>query len=493
MKDFLKKFFPYGLSFVLAWVLIGCAEHLSSPWCDELTFVDSGYNFIRTGCWWSNVFYCVNSPSFSLIAAFAMIVFGTSHTVVASVSCLSAVGASWIILWELERRRWLNTGGAMAFFIILFWSGWTFLALTLNGRPDTLTLLLVATLLGRMFPPGETVRPWRVLRWTIPLMLVSAYALPLVALIALGAWLKTRTFPAFWRGFNIILGGVIGFAVLGVFYYFNREAVRFLGFFATFNTITGGSDIPFVERLLDAYTYDSNALVLLALSFVLLWFADVPRFKTVGALLLTALVPLAMVAAGRYQPYYSWLLYVPSCALLAGIVARCRLSTLIVLICVFASSFAIRVIRGFELGRSAAEHREEVATFILSHTDVIERGQPVVVIDDTIGDVSSYYPLLEAEAEVWFRGALFLEEMSDREKFDVGLKRFIPENERRRRILDRAFDYQKIMPDLPEEGLVFSPSPRALAKVLPLLEKRGYELVEIDCENGLSLWNLTKL
>lgn len=492
MRICVLKKMPALLSVVCAAVLVCLSPWVSLPWCDELTFVDSGVNFLRTGHWQSNVFYLVNNPGFSIVSALVMSVFGRSHQVVSLVTVGCALWASLGLNRSLRMRGLLRSVGEETLFTILFWSGWHMIWIVVNGRPDTLTMALLVLLWDALVPPdGGRTSGLRIAARACLLMCVSAYALPItvLALVGLGLFSPGRRRAYLVKAIAVVVGAGAAWGAIALFYAYHHEVVRFLGFYACFNTITGGSSVPLLTRIARAYTFDYFALAVLAGSLALVPFAQLPRRRTFLVGLLVALVPCVMVGCGRYEFYYSWLLSVPVCVYAAFVLSRTNRCAMKVGCALAALAFAARLVWSVSVSDTAVARHAQAAEFVARHGDDLCRERTVLVADDTVGDVSFYYPLMARGVDLWFRGKAVLSEMTDREKFEVGLKSFVPDESRRREILERVLEHQNVLADLPSgEFLVLYPSAATRKDVEPILKKKGCRTLRcLAEEDGISL------
>lgn len=463
----------------------------SRPWCDELTFVDSAYNFLRTGEWSSNVWYCVYSPLFPLVTAGLMRIFGASH-LVASASCiLFALVSSCVLVDVMRRRRWIATGFSELAFAALFWCGWSTSWIWTDGRPDAATLLFSIILIDALAPDREGSR--KILRTFLSayfLVLTSSYMLPILFVfgcIVLVCSHGDARKAVFRRGFAAAGGIALGYATMVAFYWWQHELVRFVGFMAYFNSVTGWKGGSLVERLIRAYHACPEALVLVVVA------AFTRRF--VKELMFVALIPAVMVICGRYEPYYAWTIHVASVVLFVRAVpllSRKCVALLLVLAVVLCFHRWYLISSAHTAMRAENQMAQE---FVNKHRDLLS-SRPVVVAADTVGDVSLYYPLLGLGADIWYRGPETLSAPSDREKFAVGLSSFVSDPELRGRLLRMAFSVQKCQEILPQNGLLVTHRPEDRDKVLealPRLNRKaerivdagGYEVFEIE-EDKLS-------
>lgn len=465
------------LSCCCAIVALVCSICGSAPWCDELTFVDSAVNFLRSGDWGSNVWYCVYSPLFPLASAGAMRVLGHCHFVSSLVTIAFALAASLVILRVCRRRGWFCDGRSELAFVILFWFGNVFSGIVMNGRPDTMTLLFAALLADALAPGGvEAGRMWRTVASAGGLVLTSSYMLPVLfvygcvlLVVSRGADRKT----VFRCGVCAAVGVVLAYVVIAAFYWWQHEFVRFVGFMTYFNSLTGYKCGSLAERLVRSYRACPEALVLAGFVVVL------TKRRLEGVLIL--LIPAVMTFGGRYEPYYAWTVYVASVVVFVRAIPvlpkYLPLAVVIASVLWSGKGLQSRAKRGSLVRKDARIAR----AFVGAHRGMLTRG-PVVVAADTVGDVSLYYPLLSIGADIWYRGYETLTGPSDRQKFEIGLSSVVSDPARRRWLMDKAFAIQDCMEILPQSGTLICHLGEDLERILPLVSKQGYQ-VEIlsDC------------
>ena len=444
-------------------------------------------NFLRSGGWNSNVWYCVYSPLFPLVSAGAMRVFGCYHFVSSLVTVVVALVASLVLLRVCRRRGWLRDVRSELVLVILFWFGSAFSWIVMNGRPDTMTLLFTVLLADALAPGGiEQGRMWRTVVYAGGLVLTSSYMLPVLfvygcVLLAVSQGEDRKT--VFRCGICAAVGVVIAYAVIAAFYWWQHEFVRFVGFMTYFNSLTGYKCGSLTERLVRSYRSCPEALVLAGLVVVL------PKRRLEGALVL--LIPAVMTLGGRYEPYYAWTVYVTAVVIFVRAIPVLprHLPLAIVLASVLWCGWCLRVRVGNAFSR--LDEARVARTFVGTHREMLKNG-PVVVAADTVGDVSLYYPLLSIGADVWYRGYETLTGPSDRQKFEIGLASVVADPDRRRWLLDRAFTIQDCQEVLPQTGVLICHLKKDWERVLSLVEECGYRVECLaDCD-GFRIYRLEK-
>lgn len=457
----------------------------SGPWCDELTFADSAFNFLQTGEWESNVWYCVYSPLFPLVTAGMMKVFGTSHFV-ASASCiLFALISSCVLVDVLRRRRWIETPLSAWTLVVLFWCGYSSSWIWGDGRPDAATMLFSIVLIDTLAPDGSGERK-TLLAFLAALFLVltSSYMLPVLfvfgCLVLCFAHGDERK-GVVCRGFAAAGGIAFGYALIVVFYWWQHELVRFVGFMVYFNSVTGLKSQPLIGRLLRAYQMCPDVFVLL------LVVACTRRF--IRECVCVALIPAVMVVCGRYEAYYAWTVHLASAVLLARAVPFLPCSVVFAILMMTVGAYFAKVGVALQTFGDRRSETRMAREFVRTHRDLL-LSCSVVVAADTVGDVSLYYPLLEIGADIWYRGPETLAAPSDREKFTVGLSAFVADSAQREKLLKKAFSIQKCQDVLPQNGLLVCHRLDDKDKVMSFLPKLNRKVEKLTGSGAYEIYKL---
>ena len=214
----------------------------------------------------------------------------------------------------------------------------------------------------------------------------------------------------------------------------------------------------------------------------------------VACLSIVAVIPVGMVLCGRYQPYYSWMFYVPACACLSAFSGSLRMifqrTLLVGAVCLsVAHQYSV-----FTTDDAGLCRVRSARAFVQANARFFAPGTTVVVADDTVGDVSLYYPLVERGVDLWFRGPVFLQTLSDEQKFEHGLSLFVKDEDLRKKILSKVMRYQTFMPLLPnKEALVVFVSPENRGEVGPLIERAGYGLHFVLEDGVRSVYRMSPL
>lgn len=421
-------------------------------------------------------FYLVNNPLYPLAAAAATVLFGASHFVVVGVDVLFAFLASELLLRSMRRRGVLGGVGPEIAFVALFWTVGSMAGIITNGRPDTMVLFLTVLLLDGMFPAdGCGISGRWVFFKAYLLMLAAAYTLPLCCVFsAAGMVCAVHRRKAFVRTALIVSGGICAWLTIAAFYAWQRELVRFVGFYATFNSITGQWFGSFVERVLAGYAYDFWTLgIHISALVVACVIGRLRSFIKVGIVIL--LMPLIMTVCGRYQPYYGWLFSVPVFCFAVAVLSRVSFPVvryLPIVVLVFASCL-VRCVRSSKEAVASRASRDAAAAFVMREQGCFGEGATVVVADDTIGNVDLYYPLLRRKTDLWFRGKAALTEMSDERKFEVGLALFVKDETKRKRTLACVLKHQRVMGYLPKSGVVVFNTRQDFDGLGPIFQRNG--------------------
>ncbi len=310
-----------------------------SVWIDEVSYTDPAMNFVLgkgfTSTAWagqgSTEFWASNAPLHQYLLIPWLKIFGTSQTAARSVN-LFYFSISSILLWKWSRNfNIVSTSFGRILLIILFWSGYMISYIYRDGRPDCITLLLAVCILYSVFIPDNKRRKLYICLTGI-LSPVAGVQLPpyIVIVMAIGFFFVKDRLALFRIGFLYIASVLAGLVLLMFFLYLNGSLYTFLTqTFASGFTITGDmaqmavykdsrttgrisarmSDLLHFYKL---YREDISAFILLVFNTIAVLFTN--KNMRSGkylryTLLISFIIPPAMLVLGRYPFYYSWMGY----------------------------------------------------------------------------------------------------------------------------------------------------------------------------------------
>ena len=462
-------------------------------WCDELCLCDGMYMRALRGIEWSAVSACAYNPLYPMILYLWAKLFGASHFAVCALSVIIGYFACIVISSIARRRGWWKSLWADAAFVFLFWGGWHFAPELTTARPDVLVLLLSALFADALARNGaDGHHLLRVFSTATVLFLSAPYPLPILFFFGLfliaTAKDPTARKTLIARGFAATAGFTVGGGITVVYYAMHQDLMRLIGSYIYFNTITGFTPEPFWMRVVNGYLYDiaPSAILLLSLSFGKL------DKKSWAALCFVISIPFLMTVGGRFESYYLWAFYVP-CILLSVHALSNRGDKAISILTVIGVAMWV----SFNVSRyrdSESQRKLDMAcrTFVEKHGTYFSRNTDVIVAENVEGRCNFYYPLMNHEARVWFRGENALNGRSDEEKFKEGLALIPCNEEMRSRIFEFIAKVQRFVPLLPESGLVLFYSEDDVKNVKPLFESKGCILQPLEKDGCLSLWKMER-
>ena len=488
------KRLPLVFNIAFAILALAAATASTFPWCDELVLTDAPANWAIRGISEGRVWPCTYNFLYPALLSIWFKVFGVSHGVTCSLTIFAALLAAFSCCHIGLRRKLFADPIAICAFTCMFWGGWGLLGIITNGRLDTLTMLFAILFADSLIPDGNRKEGAETLLmtslWAVLLMLTSVYMLPVLFVLGLTTLFLS---PAddrrvlIQKGIAAALAFLVAYLFMVGWHTLHREAIRFLGFYIYFNTITGLKADPLPSRIVRAYLFNPEALALSLMTFASA--LALRRRLTRPALAFVAFAlatPLLMTLGGRYESYYSWAFYVPAAFILTALVCRTAhfRFCLLPVILLGAASFAANLTLRYTTTADARQRAEAAKRFVERHKHVFSGNKDVVVTEYVEGArLELYYPLLQCGARPWFRGEKSLTGPSDRDKFDVGLSMVIKDPARRKEMLEKALRFQKCMPTLPDSGYVVFLSEENRKDIEPLLRARGYEITPLSSDD----------
>ena len=328
-RSLLRRFeLPVLLLLLLAVFLVNLAtsSRFPLPWQDEDVFVDIATNFAWGHGFTSSVatcgsdpsifsFYSCNSPLFSLLLSGWIKLFGLTIPAVRALNYL-LISLDVFLLWLASRRLRLiaRSTGRLAFAVLLL-TGYGMGFIFRSARYDCLGMLLLALVLLAFSIPR------RPLRLGVIALLGALFAVTGIQLILYTIVLSVLVLAVYRGRFFAEVFTLAGGTFAGG-----------LGLLAIF-AANGGLQRFFQQLLIeraDRFAHlakDPSFLMLfLACALVAIYRARNGSFRirsVLGFGMLTgALVPVGMVALGKFPIYYSWMALVPmAMAACAGIFA----------------------------------------------------------------------------------------------------------------------------------------------------------------------------
>ena len=335
------------------------------PWIDEVMFLDTSYNAAFHGSWQTTAWYRVAGqrpfatypPLYQLLTAGWMWLAGSSLVVVRSLNLLITFVLGAVCLRAVHRLSPLTA----ALFALLLWGTSEMAWMYRNGRPDLLCALVFVFAVQAMQCHLKAKSP--------------ATCLAVVATSALTVWSGFQTaacicvlcpFLFVLKGRRkqvatliaiVLVGLVLGSILLGCFMLAHHRLLAFacsiVPYSATLSAIAlavlpwagdvfGFPSMPYVQKLLQLGTPASLCQQMAAFagyrSFLVLAVTTFSAYVTCFrhdlrmlmrdegflSLLFALVVPVAMMLAGRFTPYYLWMAYLPLLMAAASVATRFR-------------------------------------------------------------------------------------------------------------------------------------------------------------------------
>jgi len=312
-------------------------------WTDEVMCVDPAVNSVLGNGWtstaWqsqgSHEFWAANNPLYPALQLPWLKIFGVSPVAVRSFNYVAMLLAVYLIWSAAQKAGWLCGSAWLLLFSALVLSSELICFIYRSGRPDTVGMVVGASLLRSWFV--EDARRRRALIFAMGMLVLAAgmQMIPFVACIVLVDAILSRRFRP--EAVALAMGIVAGGAMLAVVFHFAGALRAYLAAtFASGYSLLGSTIQLLVFRdpaatarwkgqlslvspagLWRAMTGDAalccSTLVLL-LAAIRERFAGSFSWRTpsgVGLILCLA-VPSTMLLAGRYADYYSWMSLIPA-------------------------------------------------------------------------------------------------------------------------------------------------------------------------------------
>ena len=441
-----------GTGFCIATIL--ALDHIAFPWCDEISTADTAANVVLHGVWRSHVWpYSYNPLHINLLIVW-MKIFGVSHMSVCAFGVVSGYVLFVVLRRILARARIVTDLPSNLLYAVLFWGGTSFMEILTNGRIDLLVALFTALTVNELLHIGQT-RKLRLFAYSFLMMLAAVYPIPVVVLFGLcllvGAQTKDERKIIWQKGLVAGLGVGLAFAVSCGYYAYHRQLIRFLHTYFSFNaTISGIEKVGFVQKLIDGYSYDWQALVMLLVSTIVCLIVNRLRKASWRLVAFIGLIPLLAKYSGRYESYYSWMLYLPAVCLSLWVLSAIGRKWLVWVVLVTA--FLPPICR---IAYNSTNWKEKRAIMHRAEKRVSEQATQLYPGKKVaIRDACYYYPLLHSGAEIWL--VKDYDDYTPEEKFLRFVEAHIKDEELRERAIklynrvERQYSLQ-----VPDDALVF--------------------------------------
>lgn len=344
------------LSFSVLPVCIALARlSCLTPWIDEVMFIDTPMHYVKGMGWNTHAWYSIAGqppfllypPLYSMTLVPWMLIFGTSILACRSLNIVITLLIGWGLLSILKQ---LTPKLSLAQIMLLTASLWCvgdMVYMYNNGRPDLMgafILVLIAYIMIQAVRSGT--RSWSILVLSALLMVTAIQAAVCLLLSLLLSYLSLKSHrKAIIRLASLSVSGLfVGFAANCVFMAYHGHLTAFVvnifSYSASAKAITAailstighytdidtaywmgklskmGTESSLSVRLPSVFTHPSYTLLLMADSVALLIhlkkIRKEPCYPVIQYLFILSVgIPLLMVLAGRFEPYYYWMVYLP--------------------------------------------------------------------------------------------------------------------------------------------------------------------------------------
>ena len=357
------------LSLVFIFANLATLSHLV-PWIDEVMMLDTSYNAVFHGRWETTAWYRVVGqypfstypPLYQMTAAGWMWLFGGSMVAARSLNLLIVFVLGGICLRLMKRHGMELTLWTTALFTTLFWGISEMAWMYRNGRPDMLGALLVSlTVLA-------TDHYLRIKSLPARMAVVASSALLLCSGIQAAVYLC-----ALWLFFFIVMksrrkavatllplllaGFMLGLLLVALFMQLNGRMVAFVCSIVQYSATLSDMALAVLPRVGELLNYDvspytqklSELTTDRSLAARLASFAECRSFLVLSVITLAAYatcfkdklrqlrcdegflllicalyVPFFMNLAGRFAPYYRWMIILPLLFSVVSMAGRSR-------------------------------------------------------------------------------------------------------------------------------------------------------------------------
>jgi hypothetical protein len=326
-----------------------------TPWIDEVMFIDTPMRYVREAGWTTHSWYSIANqepfmlypPLYSIILVPWMKVFGTSIFACRSLNVAITLFIGWGLIRILQRLYLKIAIIQILLLIILLWCTNDMVFIYSNGRPDLMGALLLVLIANEMIHTIRSgKRKWSVLVLSAFLMTTAIQAAVCLVIILLLSFLVLDTYRKeikylIFLSVSGIFGGFVANCafmayhghlmsfVVNIFSYSGSAKAIAVFFLPVMGDCLGidttffmgklskmGVESPLYMRLISAFTRPAYLALLIAdIVFLLLYLKSIkkdPYYRIIRFLfIMTTIIPLLMVLAGRYESYYYWMAYLP--------------------------------------------------------------------------------------------------------------------------------------------------------------------------------------
>ena len=326
-----------------------------TPWVDEVMFVDAPMHYVQGKGWTTHSWYSIANqqpfllypPLYSMTLVPWMKVFGTGIIACRSLNVAVTLFVGWGLIRILQQLNQRISIIQVLLLIILLWYTSDMVFMYSNGRPDLMGALFLVFIVNEMirtFKSGK--RKWSIFILSAFLITTSIQAAVCLVILLLLSFFVLETYrkDIMHLAFLPVSGIFMGFIMICAFMAYHGHLISFVvnifSYSGTAKAVTAfilpimgdcigidtgyyleklskmGVESPLYMHLIAAFTRPAYVLLLIAdFIFFLVYlkhFKREPCYMIIKYLfVMTAGIPLLMVFAGRFEPYYYWMAYLP--------------------------------------------------------------------------------------------------------------------------------------------------------------------------------------
>ena len=488
-----------ALPSIFALIYICFINDISFPWRDELCFTDVPANLSQNGEMWSHVWRYCAPPLHGLLLTGWLYLFGVSHLTACSFTVAIGLVTCVLLLRILIKREIITHPIITLLYVVLFWGGYTFSGLLTNGRIDLLVMLFTILFVNEIIPyKGQfySQSRWPSVVYSFLVMFTYIYTVPITCFFCFVILfvVKDKNYrkELLIRYTWVIIALIFSFILTCLFLASQHSLFRYLNAFISFNaTINKGANTPpLSNRIVDAYSIDLYALVLLVGSYIIhVYNKGIKGLKQYWfPFLFVTCIPLLMVFAGRYRVYYSCIFYIPVIILFVWCVGqyRTKIMPYIILLFTTVSAIAIPIFKSkyYETNKN---EMSRIAHFVNENSSHLRNKENVV-----FNNSKFYYFLFEKDLILWQKYKGLQEIDSPEDKFIKFINKKIENPEKRQKVLGFFRHVESPDPYLPTEGLIIAEGEDGTNSVRAYMEEHQIRLEEVCQTDGFVMFRFKK-
>ena len=483
-----------GIALLFAIVYVACIDYISFPWRDEVGTSDTAVNVALYGEWTSHVWKYSYNPLHAFLLIGWLKIWGVSHITVCSFTVLLALVGYAVLLKILQKRELLTGFFSVVVFTLLYWGGFEFARLLTLGRTDLLVMIFTILVANELTPTKDggfyRTSRWPALVYAFLLMGASIYSIPALCCYCLVVYITTNGKAVRkelrWRYLYAIIGFIVSFVLVCLFFYSVHGLFKFINSYLSFNATINHDDKGrgVIARLADAYSIDIYALAVLAVGVALMAVKKCFKNKQTLANVLFALcIPMLMVFAGRYRFYYSWIFYVPVVVIASYAVDKLqkKLATVSIMLVVALSLVMRPIVKSQEFSEKHAELKR-VERFFNESASYLKAGENVAFNNSMF-----YYPIVGKRCNPWHKYKGLEDIPQPEEKFKVFIEKKFNDEGRRDQMLAIFNQMEQSEPYLPESGYFFTEGDEEYQKTIDFMQGHDYHIEKVISNDGFAL------